>query len=89
MIQEPQLMFPRNEPPEREPAYSRGGAVMATQQPGGTSGPSQSMTEAEVLLMSIESQLWSLDRTDETARPIEELEQVVADIWQALRSVSR
>ena len=47
------------------------------------------MTEAEVLLMAIESQLWSLDRTDETASTIEELEQVVADIWQALRSVPR
>jgi hypothetical protein len=62
---------------------------MATQPPGQTSGPSPSMSEAEVLLMTIESQLWSLDRTDETAGPIEELEQVVADIWQALRSVSR
>ena len=89
MFQEPQLIGPRNEPPDREPAYSRGGAVMATQPPGGTSGPSPSMSEAEVLLMTIESKLWSLDRTDATARTIEELEQVVADIWQGLRSVSR
>jgi hypothetical protein len=62
---------------------------MATKPSGGASGPSPSMTEAEVLLMAIESQLWSLDRTDETASTIEELEQVVADIWQALRSVPR
>jgi hypothetical protein len=57
---------------------------MATKPPGATSSPSLSSSDAEVLLMAIESQLWSLDRTDETASTIEELEQVVADIWQAL-----
>ena len=59
---------------------------MVTRPSDETSGPSVSVSEAELVLMAIESQLWSLDRTDETAPTIEKLEQVVADIWQALRA---
>ena len=62
---------------------------MATKPSGATSGPSLSLSDAEVLLMSIECQLWSLDRTPQTASTIQELERLVTDVRQALRSIPR
>ena len=62
---------------------------MATQPSAGTLGPSTSVSEAQGLLMSIEAQLWSLDRTPEAAPIIRELQQIVEDILQALPSFSR
>ena len=62
---------------------------MATQSSGATSGLSLSLSDAEVLLMSIEAQLWSLDRTPQNASTIQELERLVADVRQGLRSIPR
>ena len=62
---------------------------MVTRPPGGMSGPSPSMSEAEQLLASIERELAWLSRTKrpEFTRTIRELEQVVADIREALGRV--
>jgi hypothetical protein len=63
-------------------------AVMVTRPTEGTSAPSPSISEAEVVLMSIEAQLWSLDRTPETTSTIEQIEQIVTNIREGLRSAS-
>ena len=62
---------------------------MATKPSEATPGRSLSLSDAEVLLMSIEARLWSLDRTSDAAPIIEELEQVLTEIREALKSVLR
>ena len=60
---------------------------MVTRSPGGMPHPAPSMSDAEQTLTSIERNLRSLDRSPDAAPIILELEQVVADIRQALESV--
>ena len=50
--------------------------------------PAPSWSEAELLLITIEDELRSLDRTPGASRSVQELEQVVADIREALGRVS-